>query len=284
MSILLDALKKSESQRQLGTTPTLGTPAFHQEAGSQGEHSWIPVVMSLSAAAIILWTGLAQFRQVSTVAGQSVATIEAIPPEPPARSPGGSPGENPVPPATTPMMEYKAAPPPILEDLTASLTQEQADPQELTIAPFSIAGQEQPARDTVVPVGLRPAGAEKPVILNQQGQGAAESMRTPNSAHSQVPDNNEPGAAGTAGTDDQLEPYLSEPISYWQIPQSVRDSMGELRVSVLVYADDPQDRFLLVNGQRLHEKEELSDGLLLLEIQRDRAIFSYRNYRFQLKS
>jgi len=34
----------------------------------------------------------------------------------------------------------------------------------------------------------------------------------------------------------------------------------------------------------LHEKEELSDGLLLLEIQRDRAIFSYRNYRFQLKS
>jgi hypothetical protein len=55
-------------------------------------------------------------------------------------------------------------------------------------------------------------------------------------------------------------------------------------VSVLVYAENPQDRFLLVNGQRLREQESLDDGLLLLEIQRDRAIFSYRDYRFQLKS
>jgi general secretion pathway protein B len=109
-------------------------------------------------------------------------------------------------------------------------------------------------------------------------------MSAPDSVNSPVPGKVEPGAARTAGADDQLEPYLAEPISYWQIPQSVRDSMGELHVSVLVYADDPQDRFLLVNGQRLQEQEELSDGLLLLEIQRDRAIFSYRNYRFQLKS
>ena len=77
---------------------------------------------------------------------------------------------------------------------------------------------------------------------------------------------------------------MTEPISYWQLPQSVRDSLGELRVSVLVYAENPQDRFLLVNGQRLREQESLEDGLLLLEIQRDRAIFSYRDYRFQLKS
>lgn len=254
MSILLDALKKSESQRQLGTTPTLETPADNQEADSQGQRSWIPVVMSVSAAAIILWTGLAQFRWADTMTIPSVATAPTIPQEPMRTAPVESPDEGPAQPATTPMMEYEAAPPPITEDIAASLPPEQAnqpaEPQELSITPFSIAGQEQPARD---------------------------------SGDTRVNGQLETQATGATDTDNPLEPYRAEPISYWQIPQSVRDSMGELRVSVLVYADDPQDRFLLVNGQRLREKEELSEGLLLLEIKRDRAIFSYSNYRFELK-
>jgi general secretion pathway protein B len=83
---------------------------------------------------------------------------------------------------------------------------------------------------------------------------------------------------------DRLEPYVSEPLSYWQMPQSLRDSMPPLHITVLVYAEKPSDRFLLINGERLHEKETLSDGLVLEEIQRDRAIFTYRNYRFQVKS
>lgn len=260
MSILLDALRKSESQRQLGTTPTLETPAFNQEVVPQAGLSWIPVVMSLTAAAAILWVGLTQFHQVDTVAGQPVTTSAVTPQEAPGKAPGSSSEDNPIEPATTPVMEYKTAPPPISRDVLASPPEEPVDqpaePQELSITPFSIAGQEQPAGD---PGDTRAPGKVEPV--------AASAV-----------------TASAAGTDDQLEPYLAEPISYWQIPQSVRDSMGELRVSVLVYAEDPQDRFLLVNGQRLREKEELGDGLVLLEIQRDRAIFSYRNYRFQLKS
>jgi hypothetical protein len=60
--------------------------------------------------------------------------------------------------------------------------------------------------------------------------------------------------------------------------------MPELHITVLVYAENPQDRFLLINGERLREKEEVSEGLVLEEILRDHAIFSYRNYRFQVKS
>ena len=72
----------------------------------------------------------------------------------------------------------------------------------------------------------------------------------------------------------------SEPISFWELPQNVRDSLPELRITVLVYAERPEDRFVLIAGQRIVEKDRLDDGVQLAEIRRDGAVFEYRNYRF----
>jgi len=69
------------------------------------------------------------------------------------------------------------------------------------------------------------------------------------------------------------------PISFWELPDAVRDDIPELRFSVLVYADKPTDRFVLVNGQRLHEGDSYQPGLIVDEIRRDGVIFSYRLYR-----
>ena len=73
-------------------------------------------------------------------------------------------------------------------------------------------------------------------------------------------------------------------ISYWQVPEKMREGLPDLRISVLVYAELPENRFVLMNGERLREGQELPNGLVLEEIRRDRAIFNYRNYRFYLKS
>ena len=80
------------------------------------------------------------------------------------------------------------------------------------------------------------------------------------------------------------EPYEPEIISYWQVPEKMREGLPDLRISVLVYAEQPDNRFLLMNGERMKEGQQLPNGLLLEEIRRDRAIFNYRNYRFCLKS
>ena len=69
-------------------------------------------------------------------------------------------------------------------------------------------------------------------------------------------------------------------MSYWALPQGVRDSLPEFRISVLVFADKPEDRFLLINGTRLKEQEELQSGVVLDEIRREGAVFRARNYRF----
>ena len=80
-----------------------------------------------------------------------------------------------------------------------------------------------------------------------------------------------------------MEPHIAEPISYWELPQGVRDNMPEIRITVLVFAVEPENRFLLANGERYMEKDELDSGLVLDEIRRDGAVFKYRKYRFILK-
>ena len=79
------------------------------------------------------------------------------------------------------------------------------------------------------------------------------------------------------------EPHVAEPISYWELPQGIRDSLPEMHVSVLVYAERPQDRFVLVSGQRMVEKDVYEGSVTLEEIRRDGAVFQYQNYRFLVK-
>ncbi|MDZ4728543.1 MAG: general secretion pathway protein GspB, partial [Xanthomonadales bacterium] len=96
-----------------------------------------------------------------------------------------------------------------------------------------------------------------------------------------APDNAPAIAPANVAVADDYEPEI---INYWQVPEKMREGLPDLRISVLVYAELPENRFVLMNGERLREGEELSNGLLLEEIQRDRAVFNYRNYRFYLKS
>ena len=93
----------------------------------------------------------------------------------------------------------------------------------------------------------------------------------------------EPGQPAAESGPSKLEPHIAEPISYWELPQGVRDGLPEIKISVLVYSEKPEDRFLLTNGQRLAEKDSLESGLVLDEIRRDGAVFLYRKYRFLVK-
>jgi general secretion pathway protein B len=71
-----------------------------------------------------------------------------------------------------------------------------------------------------------------------------------------------------------------EPISYWELPDAIRADVPEIKFSVLVFAKNPADRFVLINGQRLVEGDSPQSGLIVKEIRRDGVIFSYRLYQF----
>ncbi|MDZ4731378.1 MAG: hypothetical protein SH820_15690, partial [Xanthomonadales bacterium] len=62
MSILLDALKRSESQRELGSVPTLQTNTESAAPAMQQAPVWLPFGLVLIAAGLMTWLGLEQFR------------------------------------------------------------------------------------------------------------------------------------------------------------------------------------------------------------------------------
>ena len=83
---------------------------------------------------------------------------------------------------------------------------------------------------------------------------------------------------GTAA--EEYHPGEPQPIGYWDLPDSVRANVPEIKFSVLVYATNPADRFVLINGQRLGEGSSAQPGLVVKEIRRDGVLFSYRLYQF----
>jgi len=83
-----------------------------------------------------------------------------------------------------------------------------------------------------------------------------------------------------AAAQDRQRSNEPAPISYWELPDAIRADVPEIKFSVLVFAKNPADRFVLINGQRLGEGDSPQSGLVVKEIRRDGVVFSYRLYQF----
>lgn len=79
---------------------------------------------------------------------------------------------------------------------------------------------------------------------------------------------------------ERYHPGEPAPIGYWELPDAIRAEVPEFKFSVLVFAADPADRFVLMGGQRLEEGDSVQPGLEVKEIRRDGVVFSYRLYQF----
>ena len=247
MSILLDALKKSERQRQLGQTPTLQTSVDEQPRSQVTLKHWIPLSLLALSACVMAWFGWQQFRapELEDSPAAQVAVVE-------------------------PDVE------PQFRTMTESF-QSKGDSQEEQAAPAPVSSkisEEDKARLNQSFNDFTADNDEAEAAPPTSNQIAAAELTSTQEA---VPELEvEPGQS-------KLEPHVAEPLSYWELPQGVRDNLPEIKITVLVYSDKPDDRFLLTNGQRMAEKDELQSGLVLDEIRRDGAIFLYRKYRFLVK-
>jgi general secretion pathway protein B len=64
------------------------------------------------------------------------------------------------------------------------------------------------------------------------------------------------------------------------LPSPVRDSLPRMAVSMLIYSAKPGDRYININGAKMHEGQEVAAGLKVEEITPDGAVFSYQGMRF----
>jgi len=289
MSLILEALKKSEARRQLGETPGIGTPF----TVARRRHNPLPLIAVLIAAAAALgWyyvrtlpptastaspapaaqnsnivaqpaarkppAGLAPNRPNGADAASSPAGAEmarrrlaGMPPGTPgARGelPGRAEGVNPAAPGPTVGMAAQYA----------------ARRQALAHPPENVAA---PGPDDAAPAhASAPAANAAPPLVASAAHPAVATAQPPKP---------EPPATAPATTSAAQDLPL-----YYELPYNVRKDLPVLTISMHVYAAAPEQRFVMIDGERKTEGETVHEGLTLREIRPDGLVLEFRGQRF----
>ena len=277
MSILLEALRKSEKGQRPVEAPTI-----HQDELRAPESVTIsrgPLIILLVAALIVIaWLVWRQY-QPPEVGYQPPVTL-------PAKNTAQS---------ASPVAE-EATPEGVIADNAGA--NKSSGAQRTPVESYK-----QPVRVATAPVTARPdGGVVNPVSQNQAGKKQSNGKQVTQPGESSdstskagkdlalpktvVKQEKKSGQRAARNKDQasknktEFRPQEPAPISYWELPDSVRADIPEIKFSMLVYASDPADRFVLSNGQRLKEGDSYQQGLVVEEIQREGVVFSYRLYRF----
>lgn len=78
-------------------------------------------------------------------------------------------------------------------------------------------------------------------------------------------------------------PERAEYLRVWELPLSIRRNLPALSLTIHVFSERPEERFVLINGERFISGEELGEGVRLVDIRREGALVDYRDYRFLLE-
>lgn len=222
MSLILEALRRSEAERRRGLPPTLlGEPGPRRPERAS---AW-PMALgglllgALLAAAGAWWWSLG--REASTA---------ATPPTSAATAAVGSTDTRPAPPVE-PVPAAAYAP-------SRSTTPAAPAPRPAPVMPAPSAS---PAADVSADLPPPPTTDTAPVATAL------------------------PGAEASSAADTGAGPREGD------LPWSAvaGEALPSLRVSMQVYADAPERRFAIIDGQRRREGDALPSGLTLLEIRRD---------------
>jgi general secretion pathway protein B len=254
MSFILDALRKSDQQRQRGSAPTLLTAqaaAIGTKRPSLMAYGTLGGVL-LATGIVIGWLRPWQER---------VAPVPPSPPKPistpsrpepeTAQRPSAAPSA-PAPQAAVP----DKSPSPGADAIPKSSGQQEAG------TPASA----QTAK--TVPEQRPKQATEKPRA--PLSQAVAISSRPPQPA--QVPAVN---ADGSSGASEQPPPWMTE------LPVEVQRDLPAMHVMVHAYSARPADRLVGINNKLLHEGDEVAPGLKLEQITPEGMVLNFKGQVFR---
>lgn len=257
MSYILEALKKAQAERQIGSTPTIHAPTLASAPAGQGARSKrVPVIvaMTLMAAAI---AGLATMlvRQQAVQAPQ-----QATPVAPMAVAPQHAPAAP------------QSAPPPAPTQSPAAQNAASVEAAPPAAAPQATTAQQMPPPRTSAGAVPQPAGAEA------NGAGAMPAAGPAASSATSVP-----ATAAAAPTPPLAAPAPEEHVqSLQELPEPIQRAIPQVTLGGYMYSKNPSDRLLLIDKVLRREGEEVAPGLVLEKLLPKQAIFSFRGYRYRI--
>ena len=258
MSYILDALKKAESERNLG-----GVPSLHAAAANNAQHAgersqWrrsLPWLLVLLMAGILL-LALLWLRPWSKPTAEPATTPT------PAR-----PGEN----------VASVAPKVVAQEQATPVVQSPAQPaaQPVLRPAASAPSAAKPAAAAPVAVTSKTGNPTEQVAEKhhtdtaQAGQGQAVTA-TP----AQAPLSSQPQDAA------RLEEETVGPIQ--DLPTNIQRELPQVSVNGYIYAKNPLDRSVLINKRLLHEGDTIAPDLVLEKMTPKGAILNFKGYRYRI--
>lgn len=271
MSLILEALKKSEAERRLGQAPDLLAPPIIPVTRRHriGAFGLIGALFALGLAAWWWWPA-------PPVPGQAAEPAQA-PIHARAASEAGiveaQPGRAPVAPATGGQgVSETIANVPLVRDPEFSGVERESIATPAGAIPLPAAVP--PRRDAARRADPAPSGTG----LVAAGSDRAKPEPAPTLT---VPRQPEAAAAAPIATAPAAEPLEALPLLAHMLP-SEREGLPPLRLSMHVYAAEPGARVVLIDGRRYHQGDAIERDLVVDEIRPDGVALAYRGRRFLL--
>jgi hypothetical protein len=273
MSSILDALEKAEGERIRGTKPGLGSTRRRPA----GRRFSLPVmagaIVGLLLINLTIWWFYLRTAPVDP-APSSSTSLEPAAPVTPTQSPAPV---QPSTPAPTPkpalslreQLKRNAAPSakPLIDE--AQVAQKPAPPPPPVPVESPVAAEKQVLKTTSEPVRSEVAVAtpSAEAVSRAASVPATAALPPPKPIVETVP----PPAPSP------VEPPPEEQIPLvWELPQSLREKVLQLKSSVHVYNKTPALRFVIINMHRYSEGDTLPpDGFRLARIDRDGVVIDY---------
>jgi general secretion pathway protein B len=295
MSLILEALKKSETRRRLGEAPDIGTPFTVKP---RRRNPWPLIVIAIAVAAGVGWW---YARTVPRPNDANTVVSLPSPPAPPAVGKSAADARQTQTPAAKAGAAAResaavqsrpkpdgsvagpAAKPPPRADAGAAGVAAPGGVDAQALRPvtqhFSL-----PATPPAAPATANPNPANVPAAPAQAPISRAIPASVPvapapgrPSAEAAVAPPAQPPAAATAQPPTSAAPAVPQ---YYELAYALRKDIPPFNLSMHVFAPDAAARFIVVDGERKVEGDTVKEGLVLREVRTDGIILEFRGQRF----
>ncbi len=261
MSYILDALRRSEEERNRGHVPTLKTVYYDQDGGSLDFlHTTmgrlLVLALLLALAALLYSNRQPLLGAVERLTGGGDTAVES------AEVAQIGSTSNAAPSIQQPVQQQSVQ----QQSVQQQAVQQQPVQQQSNQPAVSVAAQTRQAESQPTqPIPAQPA----PQSQSLQPQAADQvALAT---------------APANADTTQSPPPQNSDVKTKHDLPPEVMRSVPKLAISVVSYAADPKKRFVMVDSEIYYEGEEMTQNLIIESITSDGPIVTWRGHEFLMQ-
>lgn len=259
MSYILEALRKSEQQRQRGMAPRLLAAQPTYEEDTQPAfllHGLIAAALIGGGVAIGWWQPWQQ-------APSAAESTPAGPPEP------------------TPRLAMPASLSlPVLPE-AGSRPEQDAPAQQSVVAAQAAPKPGSLKQDRLPPAGAPAQTPELPAKLAVAAPRAPAQVRKKPAAPAPLEKDTAPIQERSAEAAAADPAQVQGVVLMAELPLAIQQELPAMSIPVHTYSSAPKERIVGINDRLLQEGEYVAPGLKLEEIAPDSVVFSYKNYRFR---